>query len=547
MPAVFTSHALSRSGRLAGVIAFAALASAAQSAFAADAAMRVLNAPGSLIMDGPGTKRVDLQVAPQAGAGSNLIATLYRYDADGKPSDTPVTTYQASASGGKASFNVAIPAYGLYLLDAKLQGGSGAELKINMAAITAGGAGFTDAGVITHFGQHKGNPAVVLPLVKKAGFNWIRDELYWSEVEKTAGNFSFPADYTNYVTQAAKLNLKPLIILDYSNRKAYPNLLKGPQGFPVNQQERDLFVRYAQKLVGMYGKQVKHWEIWNEPAFPKVSYENYAALLKDVYPAIKKVSPDSTVISCGGGGAGGGPGGDCIVALIKAGVLDYQDGFSIHPYMSPHDPDSGYPAKGAPVNPVNIPNVWPHLARMMNANPRQGHAKLKVWITEIGWPSSPQSAGLSEPSQAANIARTYLLSRRYDEATEGVFWYDFVDDGVDPNNKESNFGMLRADLTPKPAYVAASVVMKTLGARKWARALIDSRDVKVYQYGADNPVYVGWQTGSNESAASVQIPPGKYTQRNWQGATSTVTVPSGGFQWQLGALPKYLIPAGQSN
>jgi hypothetical protein len=544
MPAVFTSHALSRSGRIARAVACAALVSATHPVFAADSAMRVMNAPGSLIMDAPGTKRVDIQV-PQGS--TNVAATLYAYDADGKPSGTPVTTYQASAAGGKASFNVAIPGYGLYLLDAKLQGGAGSELKINLAAMVPGTAGFTDAGVVTHFGQHKGNPAVVLPLVKKAGFNWIRDELYWSDVEKTAGNFSFPADYSAYVAQAVKLNLKPLIILDYGNRKAYPNLLKGPQAFPQTQQERDLFVRYAQKLVAMYGKQVKHWEIWNEPALAKIGYDNYAALLKEVYVAIKKESPDSTVISCGGGGAGGGPGGDCIAALIKAGVLDYQDGFSIHPYMSPHDPDSGYPAKGAPVNPVSIPNVWPHLARMLKANPKQGQGKLKVWITEIGWPSNPASAGLSEPSQAANIARTYLLSRRYDEATEAVFWYDFVDDGVDPNNKESNFGMLRADLTPKPAYVAASVVTKTLGARKWARALLDSRDVKVYQYGADNPVYVGWQTGANDSAASVQIPPGKYTQRDWQGATSTVTVPSGGFQWQLGELPKYLIPAGQAN
>lgn len=548
MPALLTTRGVPRS------IACAALTFATQFAFAADSGMRVLNPPGALIVDGAINKRITVQVPPQsATGGAKVVATLYRYDDNADPLSTAVTTFQAPATGdkrnGQVSFNVALPNYGLFLLDTKLVSASGAEsdsLKINIAALAPGNGAFPDAGVVTHFGQRKGSAAAVLPLVKRAGFTWIRDELYWGEVEKTAGKFTFPPDngnYGDYVAQAVKLNLKPLIVLDYGNPGAYPNLFKGPQRFPQTQQERDLFARYAQKVVGYYGKQVKHWEIWNEPAFAKIGYDNYVALLKPVYTAIKSQSADANVISCGGGGAGGGPGGDCIAELIKRGALDYQDGFSIHPYMSPSDPDVGYSAKGSPLGRVNVPNVWPHLARMTQANPKPGEGKLKLWITEIGWPSSPSSAGLSEQRQAAYVARTFLLSRRFD-AVEAVIWYDFVDDGLKPSEKEHNFGLVRLDLSPKPAYVAASVLMKTVGTKKWDHALVDRGDIKVYQYGSDDKVIVGWKTDTdaNASPTAVPIPPGTYTQRDWQGAASTVVVKDG-FQWELGALPKYLIPA----
>ncbi|MDR5733738.1 cellulase family glycosylhydrolase [Caballeronia sp. LZ025] len=522
-------------------------------AFAASA-LTVSNAPGTLISDDAGSKRITFKLAPgSASEGAQVVATLYRYDDNAELSQTPVDTYRASASnskgGAQVAVNVSLPGPGLYVLDAKLvsaSGGEGESVKVSLAALASGNGTFKDAGVATHFGQRKGNPATVLSLIKRAGFTWIRDELYWSEVEKTPGKFQFGRnenDYGGYVRQAAKMNIKPLIVLDYGNARAYPALFRGPQGFPRTDQERDLFVRYAQKVVGFYGDDVKTWEIWNEPAFSRIGYDNYVALLKPVYTAIKKVSPDANVVSCGGGGAGGGPGGDCIAQIVKAGALEYQDGFSIHPYMSPYDPDHGYSAQGSPLPRVNVPTVWPHLRDMTKSHPRPDIGRLKVYITEIGWPSSPAAAGLSEQKQAAYAARTFLLSRRFN-AVETVMWYDFVDDGVKPADKEANFGLVRLDLTPKPAYVAVTTLMRNIGSRAWDRALVDNGDTKVFQYGGDDRVIVGWRSDvdADPVPTSVPVPPGTYKQIDWQGATSTLTVKEG-FQWKLGALPKYLIPA----
>lgn len=512
-----------------------------------------MTAPGALVGDAAGRRRIDFTVDPSnVSENARVVATLYRYDDNAELIQEPLDSYRVAPAKGngaaQVSVNVVLPGKGLYVLDTKVVSADDADevpVKVSMAALADGSGTFSDAGVQTHFGHRKGAPATVLSLVKQAGFSWIRDEVFWSEIEKMPGQFQLAHndhEYGGYIRQAARMNLKPLIELDFGNERAYPALFKGPQGFPQNDEERQLFVRYTEKVVGAYRNYVKTWEVWNEPAFDKISYANYIALLKPVYTAVKKLSPEATVLACGGGGAGGGPGGDCVVQIAKAGALAYQDGFSIHPYMSPYDPDRGYAAKGSPLPRVNVTTVWPHMQRMTQSHPRPGVGPLKVYVTEIGWPSSPHDAGLSERKQAAAAARTFLLSRRFN-TMQATFWYDFVDDAVNPADKESNFGLVRLDLSPKPAYVAAATVFKTIGSKMWTHSFVDDDKTKIYQYGGDDGVIVGWSSDADAEPALTPalIPPGRYTQIDWQGSVSTVEVKDG-FQWKLGALPKYLVP-----
>ncbi|GAB2573501.1 hypothetical protein ISP15_04500 [Dyella jejuensis] len=48
------------------------------------------------------------------------------------------------------------------------------------------------------------------------------------------------------------------------------------------------------------------------------------------------------------------------------------------------------------------------------------------------------------------LARFMALARasRY---VRGVWWYDLIDDGSDPDNRENRFGLFNQDGTPKPA------------------------------------------------------------------------------------------------
>lgn len=516
----------------------------------AQSQLRVDNFPGSLVTTASGKKTIRFAVPPNTDIrGATLAVSVTPYNSDGRvsyrrgPSFTKTIT--AVETGGTISITVTTPGSGLFQLDATLTSPSGDILALatsSVAVVTKRNeVGPSDFGIVTHFGQGGTPPSVLLPLIKQAGFSWIRDELYWQEIEKKPGSFVFPASYDTYVAATAQMGISPLIVLDYGNPVAYPKLF-AKTAFPETPETRALFVRYVNAVVKRYGATVKHWEVWNEPNFSDISYDNYLALLKDTYAAIKTLSPDSTVISCGGGGAGGGPGGDCIVAIINKGGLNDQDGFSIHPYMPPNPPETGYKGKGGPIDAVSIPTTWPYLHDYTAQHVKANGKPLQVWVTELGWPVNPKVPGQDEATQAANLVRSYLLSRRYG-AVRVLFWYDFVDDGTDINNFEYNFGLLHNDLTPKPAFVAQSVLSTTLGKRAWGKSLIDTPDIKVYQYGSDDPVIVGWTPGTENRTASVTLPPGNYIQRDWQGVETPVTITDQDFSWQVGPLPRYLIPA----
>ena len=512
--------------------------------------LRVDNFPGSLVTTASGKKTIRFAVAPNTDLrGATLTVSVTPYNSDGRVSYTRgpsfTKTINAVEADGTISIGITTPGSGLFQLDATLTSPGGdilAQATSSVAVVTKRNeVGPSDFGIVTHFGQGGTPPSVLLPLIKQAGFSWIRDELYWQTIEKKPGSFVFPASYDTYLAAAARMGISPLVVLDYGNKGAYPKLF-AKSTFPDTPEARALFVRYVDAVVKRYGATVKHWELWNEPDFKTISYDNYLALLKDTYTAIKTLSPDSTVISCGGGGTGGGPGGDCIIALIDKGGLNDQDGFSIHPYMPPNPPETGYKGKGGPIDAVSIPTTWPYLHQFTAQHVKANGQPLQVWVTELGWPVNPKVPGQDEATQAAYLVRSYLLSRRY-AAVRVLFWYDFVDDGTDINNFEYNFGLLHNDLTPKPAFVAASVLSTTLGKRAWGKSLIDTPDVKVYQYGSADPVIVGWTPGTEDRTASVNLPPGNYIQRDWQGVDTPVTITDQDFAWQVGPLPRYLIPA----
>ena len=71
-------------------------------------------------------------------------------------------------------------------------------------------------GVCTHFAQNW-NPASVVPLIAGTGAAWIRDEIYWSDLEPTKGNYVFPVKTANWLNIAAQYGLKVVICFNYGN------------------------------------------------------------------------------------------------------------------------------------------------------------------------------------------------------------------------------------------------------------------------------------------------------------------------------------------
>ncbi|WP_157895275.1 hypothetical protein [Verrucomicrobium sp. GAS474] len=165
-------------------------------------------------------------------------------------------------------------------------------------------------------------------------------------------------------------------------------------------------------------------------------------------------------------------------------------------------------------------------------------------IDEWGWSTAPVSYGLSDLLQAAYLVRTYLGARRSPGGP--VFWYAFRDDGNDPAEQVPHFGLIRSDFSPKASYVAAAVLSATLGKRPWSKDYVatDAARVMAFGTGAD-AVVAGWvaQPGGLSSSVHLALPPGNYLLRDWRGSDSPVAVGPGGYDWVLGPVPQYLIPA----
>jgi hypothetical protein len=91
-----------------------------------------------------------------------------------------------------------------------------------------------------------------------------------------------------------------------------------------------------------------------------------------------------------------------------------------------------------------------------------GGKDVSFYVTEMGWPNQVDKRGTEPQLSASYLARLYLLART-SPGFRGIWWYDFQDDGWNPEHNENNFGIVRPDLTPKPHYHVMADVSGLIG------------------------------------------------------------------------------------
>jgi len=303
------------------------------------------------------------------------------------------------------------------------------------------GKGFY-VGVCTHFSQDKGIVEMNIESMKNAGIGAIRDEATWSSLEREKGRLVMPERYNHYVRRASVAGLDVMLILDYANR------FYDDGDRPRSAEAIDGFCRYAEFAVRHFGKDVRLYEIWNEwdirigmrkPYNVGGSPEDYVKLLKAVYPRIKAVEPGATVIA--GGCTSGGVRKGWFEKIIQLGALDYCDAVSIHSY--------NYGSKFPERSPEAC-SAWMDDVQKMLRKYNKGK-DVPFYVTEMGWPTHIGKRGTEPELSASYLARLYLLART-SSSFRGLWWYDFQDDGWRREYNENNFGIVRPDLTAKPAY-----------------------------------------------------------------------------------------------
>jgi hypothetical protein len=352
-----------------------------------------------------------------------------------------------------------------------------AAFSVLAAAVSAGPAALPSPvfpkpfGVNIHFTD--GRPGEIAKLGR--AYRVARMDLAWASTERAKGVYDFAA-YDRLVRDLEGQGVTPLFILDYGN-----DLYQ--QGPPRNQAARAAYARWAAAAVHHFRDHRIIWEIWNEPNVVhfwggRPDPNEYARLAREAIAAIRKRVPDATIAV----GAYGGFPWDFIETTFKGGILKGADAVTVHPYRG-----------GAP---ESVAADYARLRFLISKySPKN---QLPILSGEWGY-STVRKTGVSETTQAA-----YLVRQRLINASQGVnlsIWYDWKDDGPDPDENEHRFGSLRQDLKSKPAYVAAEVMTRTLDGYSPVRMLREGPGgyVMLLQNAREEFALALWSTSDDEA------------------------------------------------
>ncbi len=290
-----------------------------------------------------------------------------------------------------------------------------------------------------------------LDAVAKTGASWLRVPVDWNAIEGTRGQYNW-GYLDNLVNGARARGLQVLGAIGFTPPWARTEGLQlaFPSSPPRNPAD---FAAFCRAVVQRYGDRVSNWEIWNEPNLPIFfgfvdnKARRYTDVLKAAYPAIKSVQPGSTVIAAGLSrmlGADAPPA--FLQQMYDAGAGGFFDAAAAHPYVFP----GGLAADDE--------RGWSDVGRMHGVMAAHGDGGKKIWMTEIGAPTSATPDGVTQQQQAQQILD--VMAAAAATGYSGPAFIYSIRDGNTANrgDREANYGaLLTTDWKPK---YTASVLAK---------------------------------------------------------------------------------------
>lgn len=371
-------------------------------------------------------------------------------------------------------------------------------------------------GVNIHF-RHGGKQ---LDMIRDAGFKVIRMDLTWAAVERKKGEYRFAeVGYDDLTRGCAKRDIRLLYILDYSNP-----LYESDRSVRT-QDGRDAYAAFAESAARRYAGHGILWEIWNEPNIkqfwsPQPSVKDYCRLVAAAAPRIRQADPSGMVVA----GATSGIDMKWLEACFQEGLLKWIDAVSVHPYRAQR--------------PETVLDDYRSLRRLIKRYASDGkHVPILSgeWgYSNVNW----DSTRLTDQQQACYLARMFLLNKA--AKVKVSIWYDWSNDGENPDEREHNFGTVEQDLEPKLAYRAASTLNHCLAGYEVTELLVKTGDVYQVELVKDGRLALAlWTTGSTR-AVRIDVEPGRGRLINMLGNTKQVSWQDG-LTIEVSPSPQYLM------
>jgi len=366
-----------------------------------------------------------------------------------------------------------------------------------------------------------------MEMLTQAGFRWVRMDFHWSAMEREKGVYDF-SQWDRLVAVLEKHSLRAVFVLDYGN----PLYDAGKP--PAADEARAAFARWAAAGVKHFIGRGIVWEIWNEPNYslfwgPKPDVGQYVRLATAVGKAIREAAPHEIVV----GPATSRVDFVFLEACFQGGLLEYFDGVTVHPYRA--------------LGPETVAKDYEQLRQLIAKYAPKGK-KIPILAGEWGYSSAWRAT--DETKQGKVLPREFLTNLLHGVPLS--IWYDWHDDGQDPQEFEHHFGTVYFEYTagkspvyrPKPAYLAAQTLTRQLGgyrlkerlavgeADDYVLALVnDKKDVR----------WVAWTTTATPHTINIVLPAGKYSVVGHTGeALPNLTADPNGLSVSLTDAPSYL-------
>jgi len=316
-------------------------------------------------------------------------------------------------------------------------------------------------------------------LAALAGVNWIRDRLTWREMEPKPGQITKAG--TTYDTSAAiqaNYGLKVLQVFHSTPDWAWDTELDGKH--PSGRFARDLrhVYRFCKAMAGRFKGRVPAWEPWNEAnvsTFGGHTVDEMCSFQKAAYLGFK--GGDSDVTVCWNVYTTA-PTPQHTQGLLDNEAWSYFDTYNIHTYDWAHDYE----------------RLW--------APARLAACGKPIWVTEAD--RGLKFAGPEpwcELSREDEIRKARYIAQSYASSlyAGSIRHFHFILGHYHEGHNGVQFGLLRMDMTPRPAYVALAAVGRLLaGAKCLGRWPVpDSDDAYVIAFrarpdGLERDVLVAW-------------------------------------------------------
>jgi hypothetical protein len=361
-----------------------------------------------------------------------------------------------------------------------------------------------------------------LDMIRDGGFRFVRMDLGWSGVERQKGVYNFErAGYDALTAGCTKRGIRILYILDYSNR------LYEEQQSVRTEAGRKAYAAFAEAAGKRYAGKGILWEFWNEPNIrqfwsPQPGIDDYCKMVEEAAGRLRQADPSGTLVAP----ATSTIPFDWLESCFQKGLLNWIDVLSIHPYR-PQAPET----------------VIKDYARLRRLIAQYAPAGKEIPIISAEWGYSNinwDKARLSDEQQASYLARMFLINL-YEKVPVSI-WYDWKNDGTDPNEREHHFGTVGHDLQPKAAYRAAQSLSATLAGYAIDKRLdpTDEKDFIFQLTAGKRRALAAWTTGASHEV-TLPVSSSQGTLVDMLGGQRQISWQPNQLKLSLSASPQYLL------